>query len=119
MYHQPQNMVQKRSGRISVATDGNALINTVGRSRNDVIQLVRHTTRSRDIRDTSWSIELRHEDVVQHATGVTDLKAAWLQAANSRRSDYHHVLLVRLFDHSTCELFRDAFCYDSNATDLN
>ena len=46
------DVVHKCSTRISVSTNGHTLVDTIGRARDDVVELVRHSSRTRHIGHT-------------------------------------------------------------------
>lgn len=110
-------MIEESGCGISIASDGDSLVDTVRSARDDIVELVGHATRSGDVGDATRSVEFRHQNVVQHAARVADLETTRLETSHRGRSDYDHILLCGLLDHATCELFGNALrndCYASN-----
>src|SRR6266849_926278 len=46
-----EQVIDERGSRVAITTDGNTLVSTIGIQREDVVQLVRHATRFRNITD--------------------------------------------------------------------
>src|SRR4051794_10738246 len=104
-------MIKKlyQSYRIAISPNSHTLKDSVCVVSQYVIQLIRHTTRARDIGNTkqsplldyiqkmletknlpSWSVKLTRQYIVHHSTGVSDLKASRLDSTYGSRSNYHH-----------------------------
>lgn len=88
-------MVDKCRAGVSVTTNGNTLVDTIGCVTDDVVQLVGHTSGLGDVSDGSRAVELGCNDVVHHATSVTDLECSGLDATNSGRANDGDTLLLR------------------------
>jgi hypothetical protein len=87
-------MVDKSGTGVSVTTNGNTLVDTVGVLRDNVVELVGHTTRLGDITNGTLAVELGGNNVIHHATGVTDLEATGLDATDSGGSNNGNTLLL-------------------------
>lgn len=77
-----QHVVNEGGTWVSVTTNGDTLVHTVGVLRDDIVQLVGHTAGLGDVTDGTLTVELRSDDVVHHTTSVTDLEAARLDATD-------------------------------------
>lgn len=99
-----QQMVDEGRSRVSVATDGNTLVDTVCVLRDDVVQLIGHTTGLGDVANGAVAVELGGDDVVHHTAGVANLEGARLDAANSGRPDDGDTLLLGSHQDFPCSL---------------
>jgi hypothetical protein len=61
-----EQVVDKGGTGVSVTSDGDTLVGTVGSERQDVVQLVGHSTGLGDVTDGSGSVELGSDNVVHH-----------------------------------------------------
>lgn len=66
-----QQMVHEGGARVTIATDGNTLVYTVGVARNDVVKLIGETARTRYVGNASWTVELAGQNVVKTASRIT------------------------------------------------
>lgn len=80
-------MVDEGSTRVAVTADSNTLVDTVGVLRNDVVQLVGHTTGLGNVTDGTLAVELGGDNVVHHTTSVTNLVGTRLDTADGGRTD--------------------------------
>lgn len=70
---------------LPVPTNGHTLKDAISISGNDIVKFIGHSSRTRYISDTPWTVELRWEDVIQHSTSVTNLEAAWFDTTHLQR----------------------------------
>ena len=84
--------------------NGHALVNTIGRVGDDVVQLVGHTARLGDVSDRALAVQLGGDDVVHHATSVTNLEGSRLDASHGGRADDGDALLLRDVENLACAL---------------
>mmetsp|Transcript_70290 Transcript_70290/g.147152 ORF Transcript_70290/g.147152 Transcript_70290/m.147152 type:complete len:227 (+) Transcript_70290:1116-1796(+) len=103
-----KEVVQEAAARVAIATDGNALVDTIRVSANDVVQLVGHAARLGNVGHGARSVEPRHHDVVKHASSVAKTEAARLDASNSGRADHAHTPLLCHLDELLGLLLWDA-----------
>lgn len=82
---QPATVTVEDSQILPVPTDGHTLVDTVCGPRDDIVEFVRHASRTRDIGHTAWAVEFGSQDVVQHPTSISNLKASRLDAPNLQR----------------------------------
>ena len=61
-----KEMVDEGSSGVSVSSDGNTFVGTVGSERENVVEFVRHSSGFRDVTDRSSTVKLGREDVVHH-----------------------------------------------------
>lgn len=113
-----EEVVDEGRTGVAVTTDGDTLVGTVGDEGEDVVQLVRHTTRFRDVTDGTRTVELGRDDVVHHATGVTNPEAAGLDTADSSGSDNKNTLLLGYPKNLASVTFRDTLSDESNSFNL-
>eukprot|EP01137_Pigoraptor_chileana_P036093 Opistho-2@31092 len=113
-----QQMINKCGSGVAVSTDRNALVHTVGAARDDVIEFVAHATRARNIRDAAGAVQTGRHNVVEHATSVANLKAAWLDSANGRGTNDPHPLLLCRLVHETRLVLGNSLGNDRDDTDL-
>ena len=101
-----------------ITANSNTFVDAVGVVADNVVQLIRHTTRLRDIANGAFSVELGRNNVVHHPTSVADLKAAGLDTPNgSRTNDGDPLLLSNVEDLSGPPL-RNTLGDDGNRLDL-
>ncbi|KAI6751769.1 hypothetical protein HG531_006465 [Fusarium graminearum] len=108
-----QKMVDESGTGVSVTTNGNTLVNTIGVLGDDVVELVGHTTRLGDVTNGTLAVELGGNDVVHHTTSVTDLEAAGLDTTDGGGANDGNTLLLG----NTYSL-RDTLSNDGNGLDL-
>jgi hypothetical protein len=89
-----QQVVDESGTGVSVTANSNTLINTVGVTRNNVVELVGHTTRLGDVADGTLAVELGGDNVVHHTTSVTNLEAAGLDTTDGGGADDGDALLL-------------------------
>jgi hypothetical protein len=111
-------MVNKGRARVTVTTDGDTLVGTVGDERKDVVQLVGHTTRLGYVADRSGAVELGRDDVVHHPTRVTNPEAARLDTTNGSGTDNEDTLLLGLPEDLTSMTLGNTLSDESNGLDL-
>jgi hypothetical protein len=97
-------VVNEGGAGITVTTNGNTLVDTIGVVGNDVVQLVGHTSGLGDITDGTLAVELRGDDVVHHTSGVTDLEATGLDTTNGGGADDGDALLLGDMGNLSCSL---------------
>lgn len=90
-----EQVIDERGTGVSVSTNGDTFVNTVGGVRQDVVELVRHTTRLGDIADGSRSVQLAGDEVVHHTTGVSNPEASRFDSSDSRGADDDDTLADR------------------------
>jgi hypothetical protein len=89
-----QKMIDKGGTGVSITTDGNTLVNTVGVLGDNVVELVGHTTRLGDVTNGTLAVKLGGNNVVHHTTSVTNLEAARLDTTNGSGTDDGNTLLL-------------------------
>jgi hypothetical protein len=89
-----ENMVDEGRSRVSIAANGHTFVDTIGNICDDVVKLVGHTTRLGDVCDGTRAVQLRSDDVVHHATSVTDLECTRLNSTNGGRANDGDTLLL-------------------------
>lgn len=82
MYNNFISLLSKSFADVPVSSDGYPFVDTICGAGDDVVQLVGHAPRARHVCHTAGTIKFGSQDVVQHATCVTDLKTAWLDASD-------------------------------------
>ena len=109
-----EQVVDERGTGVSVTTDGDTLVDTVGGVRKDVVELVRHATRLGDVANRSGSVQLAGDKVVHHTTGVTDTETSGLDATNGSGADDYDALGLSEVEELSGVSLRDTL---SNYTD--
>ena len=99
-----EKVVDEGGTWVSVSTNGNTLVNTVGGVADNVVKLVGHTSGLGDVSDGSWAVELGGNDVVHHTTSVTNLERSWLDSTNGSWADDGNALLGRNVENLTSTL---------------
>src|SRR4051812_32177314 len=89
-----QEMVDKCCAWVSVTTNSNTLVYTIGCVCDNVVKLVGHTSGFGDVSDGTLSVKLGCNNVVHHSTSVTDLERSWLDTTNSGRTNNCDTLLL-------------------------
>jgi len=64
-----KKVVDERGSGVSISSDGDSLVGSVGDEREDVVELVGHSSGLGDVSDGSSSVELGGEDVIHHSGG--------------------------------------------------
>lgn len=100
-----EQVVDESGAGVTVTTNGNTLVDTVGGLRDDVVEFVGHTTGLGDVTDGTLAVELGGNNVVHHTTSVTNLEGTGLDTTNGSRSDDGDALLLGLDHDLTCALF--------------
>jgi hypothetical protein len=113
-----KHVVDESGTGVPVATNGNTLVHTIGGLGNNVVELVGHTTRLGDVTNGTLAVELGGNDVVHHATSVTDLVSTRLDATNGGRANDGDALLLGNVKDLTCTSLRDTLSDDGNRLDL-
>lgn len=73
---------QGRGIYLPVPANGHTFKNAIGGAGNDVVKFIGHATRAGHVSHAARPIELGGQDVVQHASGISDLETAWLDSSN-------------------------------------
>lgn len=104
-----EEMVDEGGAGVSVAANGDTLVDAIGVLGDDVVQLVGHAAGLGHVADGSVAVQLGRDDVVHHAAGVADLERAGFDAADSgRANDRDSLFLGRDHDFaSTLKPVRD------------
>eukprot|EP00042_Codosiga_hollandica_P036398 m.278177 g.278177 ORF g.278177 m.278177 type:complete len:466 (+) comp54882_c0_seq10:1212-2609(+) len=113
-----QQMLQESGARIPVASNGHSFVDTVCIAGNDVVQLIAHATRTRNVRDASWTIQLRGQHVVDHSASVANPEAARFDAPDRGRADDQHSCLFRLDNELASQVLGDALGNNGDCFDL-
>ena len=113
-----EHVVDESGTRVPVATDGDTLVHTVGGLGNDVVELVGHTAGLRNVTDGTLAVKLGGNDVVHHATSVTDLVSTRLDTTDSGRANDGDTLLLGNVEDLTCAPLGDTLSDDGNRLDL-
>ena len=113
-----EHVVDESGTGVPVTTNGNTLVDTVGGLGNDVVELVGHTARLGDVTNGTLAVELGGDDVVHHATSVTDLVRTRLDATDCGGTNDGDTLLLGNVEDLTCTPLRDTLSDDGNGLDL-
>jgi len=113
-----EHVVDESGTGVPVTTNGNTLVHTVGGLGNDVVELVGHTTRLGNVTNGTLAVELGGNDVVHHATSVTDLVRTRLDTADGGGTNDGDTLLLGDVEDLTCTPLRDTLSNDGNGLDL-
>jgi len=113
-----QHVVDEGRTRISVTTNGHTLVHTVGGIRDDVVQLVGHTTGLGDVTDGALAVELGSHNVVHHTASVANLERTRLDATHGGRADDRDALLLGHVQNLTGAPFWDTLGDNGNGLDL-
>ena len=113
-----EHVVDESGTGVPVATNGNTLVHTVGGLGNDVVELVGHATGLGDVTNGTLAVKLGGNDVVHHATSVTDLVSTGLDTADSGRANDGDTLLLGNVEDLTCAPLRNTLSDDGNRLDL-
>lgn len=89
-----EQVVNEGGTGVTVTTNGDTLVDTVGVLGDDVVQLVGHTTGLGDVTDGTLAVQLGGNDVVHHTTSVTDLVGTGLDTTDGGRADDGDALLL-------------------------
>jgi len=92
------DVVPKGGAGVPVASDGDALVDAIRVLAQDVVELVAHPSRARDVGDRARAVQLALDAVVNHAARVADAEAPRLDAADGGGADDDDPLLTRLLD---------------------
>ena len=136
-----KEMVDEGSSGVSVSSDGNTFVGTVGSERENVVEFVRHSSGFRDVTDRSSTVKLGREDVVHHTvrifpgsasmqgaeherndcspSSVTDSEASRLDSSDSSRTDDDNVSLLGSVKDVTSVTFGDTLSDKSDSLDLS
>lgn len=87
-------MVDESGTGVTVTTDGHTLVYTVGVLRDDVVQLVGHTTGLGNVANGTLAVELGGNNVVHHATSVTNLVGTGLDTTDGSGANDGDSLLL-------------------------
>ena len=93
-----QKVVHESGPRISISSNGDSLINTIGMETDDVVQLIAHPSRSWNVRHTSRSIQFASNDIIKHATSVANFETTGFDTSDSGGSNDINALFFGLFD---------------------
>jgi hypothetical protein len=88
-------MIDEGRARISVSANCHALVHTIGRVTDNVIELIGHAARLGNVSDGALAIKLRGYNIVHHTTSVSDLESTGLDASNGGRANDSNTLLLR------------------------
>jgi hypothetical protein len=113
-----KHVVDESGTGVPVTTNGNTLVHTVGGLGNDVVELVGHTTRLGDVTNGTLAVKLGGNDVVHHATSVTDLVRTRLDATDGGGTNDGDTLLLGNVEDLTCTPLGDTLSDDGNGLDL-
>lgn len=113
-----KHVVDESGTGVPVATNGNTLVHTIGGLCNDVVELVGHTTRLGDVTNGTLAVKLGGNDVVHHATSVTNLVRTGLDATDGGRANDGDTLLLGDVENLTCTPLGDTLSNDGNGLDL-
>lgn len=113
-----EKVVDEGSAGVSVTTDGNTLVDAVGGVREDVVELVGHTTRLGDVANGTRSVKLASNEVVHHTTSVTNPEASRLDTTDGSRADDDDLLLEGKVEELTSVPLRNTLGNDTDGLDL-
>ena len=113
-----EHVIDESGTGVPVATDSDTLVHTIGGLGNNVVELVGHTAGLGDVTDGTLAVELGGNDVVHHATSVTDLVSTGLDTTDSGRANDGDALLLGNVKNLTCAPLGDTLSDDSNRLDL-
>jgi hypothetical protein len=113
-----QQVVNEGGTGVTISSDSNSLVDTVGGGSNDVVQLVGHTSRLGDVSDGTGTVKLGGNDVVHHTSSVSNLETSGLDTSDGSRSDDGDTLLLGNVQDLTCATLRNTLSDDGNRPDL-
>lgn len=113
-----KHVVNESGTGVPVATNGNTLVHTIGGLGNDVVELVGHATRLGDVTNGTLAVKLGGNDVVHHATSVTNLVSTGLDATDGGRANDGDTLLLGDVKDLTCTSLGDTLSDDGDRLDL-
>ena len=90
----PKEMVDERSARISVTTNGNTLVDTICVLRDNVVEFVGHTAGFGNVANGTRTVEFGRDDVVHHTTSIANLERSRLDTADCGRANDGDALLL-------------------------
>jgi len=111
-------MVDEGSSGVSVSSDGDTFVGTVGRERENVVEFVRHSSGFRNVTDRSSTVKLGRENVVHHTSSVTNSETSRLDSSYSGGSDNDNVSLLGSVKDVTSVTFRDTLSDKSDSLNL-
>mmetsp|Transcript_60820 Transcript_60820/g.98467 ORF Transcript_60820/g.98467 Transcript_60820/m.98467 type:complete len:506 (-) Transcript_60820:816-2333(-) len=89
-----QEVVQEAAARVAITSDSDALVHAVSLLGNHVVELVGHASGLGDVGHGAGAVEPRHDDVVQHAAGVANTQATWLDASHGGGTNESHAICL-------------------------
>jgi len=136
-----KEMVDEGSSGVSVSSDGDTFVGTVGRERENVVEFVRHSSGFRNVTDRSSTVKLGRENVVHHTvsdtplvsierielktrgiscspSSVTNSEATRLDSSDGSGTDDDNVSLLGSVKDVTSVTFGDTFSDESDSLDL-
>jgi len=113
-----EEMIDKGRARVTITTDGNTFVGAVGDEGEDVVELVGHAPRLRDVTNRAGAVELRGNDVVHHPSRVSDPEAARLDTTDGRRTDDEDTFLLGEMEDLPGMSLRHTLGDESEAFDL-
>ena len=113
-----EQVVNEGGAGVTVTTNGNTLVDTVGVLRDNVVKLVGHTTGLGDVADGTLAVQLGGDDVVHHTTGVTDLVRTGLDTTDGGGADDRNALLLGSDHDLTGTALGDTLGDDGDGADL-
>lgn len=113
-----EQVVNERSTGVSITTDSNTLVNTVGSVGQDVVELVRHTTRLGNVSDGTGSVKLAGNQVVHHTTSVSDSETSRLDTTDSSGTDDDDTSADGELEELSSVSLGDTFGNDTDSLDL-
>jgi len=113
-----EHVVNEGGTGVTVTTNGNTLVDTVGVLGDNVVQLVGHTTGLGDVADGTLAVQLGGDDVVHHTTSVTDFVSTGLDTTDGGGTDDGDALLLGSDHDLTGTALRDTLSNNGNGADL-
>ena len=113
-----EEVVNESRTWITITTNSDTLIGAIRDEGKDVVQLIGHATRLRDIANRTRAVELGCNDVVHHTTRVTNPEATRLDTTNGSRTDDEDTLLFGRPENLTSVALRNTLSDKSDSLDL-
>lgn len=111
-------VVNESGTGVTVTTNGNTLVDTVGVLGDNVVQLVGHTAGLGDVANGTLAVQLGGNNVVHHTTSVTDLVGTGLDTTNGGRANDGDALLLGSDQDLTGTTLGDTLSNDGDGANL-
>mmetsp|Transcript_2352 Transcript_2352/g.3694 ORF Transcript_2352/g.3694 Transcript_2352/m.3694 type:complete len:201 (+) Transcript_2352:1872-2474(+) len=113
-----QQMIDKSGSWVSITSNSDTFVDTIRISADDIIQFVTHTTRLGNVCHGTWSVELGHDNVIEHTSGISDTETTWFDTTHGGWTNDSNALVVCLLVELTSLGLRNTFGNNGNSFDL-